>query len=163
MSPSVWVSRVDILKLEERYAAGQVDRLPALASELVALPVDMIAANGEAPISAAKRASDDLPIIMLIVADPIVFSRAKIERDTNGSGSSVQCRVIAEQAMAEGKARGAFLKTASSPPLDLSPNHDEVFAGGDVGTTAGVSRASAKDRRELRQDRELASKRDLIF
>jgi hypothetical protein len=45
-------------KLEERYAAGQVDRLPALAAELVALPVDMIAANGEAPISAAKRASD---------------------------------------------------------------------------------------------------------
>jgi putative tryptophan/tyrosine transport system substrate-binding protein len=58
-------------KLEERYAAGQVDRLPALAAELVALPVDMIAANGEAPISAAKRASDRLPIIMLIAADPI--------------------------------------------------------------------------------------------
>jgi ABC-type uncharacterized transport system substrate-binding protein len=58
-------------KLEERYAAGQVDRLPALAAELVALPVDMIAANGEAPISAAKRASDNLPIIMLIAADPI--------------------------------------------------------------------------------------------
>jgi ABC-type uncharacterized transport system substrate-binding protein len=30
-----------------------------------------LAANGEAPISAAKRASDKLPIIMLIAADPI--------------------------------------------------------------------------------------------
>jgi hypothetical protein len=26
------------------------------------------------------------------------------------------------------------LKTASSPPVDLSPNHDEVFVDADVGT-----------------------------
>jgi ABC-type uncharacterized transport system substrate-binding protein len=58
-------------KLEERYAAGQIDRLSAFAAELVALPVEMIAANGEGPISAAKRATDKLPIIMLIAADPI--------------------------------------------------------------------------------------------
>jgi putative ABC transport system substrate-binding protein len=58
-------------KLEDRYAEGQTDRLRALAAELVALPVDVIAANGEAPIAAAKLATAQLPIVMLIAADPV--------------------------------------------------------------------------------------------
>jgi ABC-type uncharacterized transport system substrate-binding protein len=58
-------------KMEDRYAAGQFDELSALAAELVALPVDIIAANGEAPIRAAKQATDKLPIVMLIAADPL--------------------------------------------------------------------------------------------
>jgi putative ABC transport system substrate-binding protein len=59
-------------KLEERYADGQPDRLPALAKELVQLPVDIIAAGGEAPIRAAKQATDQIPIVMLIAADPVI-------------------------------------------------------------------------------------------
>ena len=58
-------------KLEERSASGQLDRLPALSAELVSLPVDIIAASGNASIRAAKRATDKLPIVMLIAADPV--------------------------------------------------------------------------------------------
>jgi putative ABC transport system substrate-binding protein len=58
-------------KLEDRYGEGRIDRLRALAAELIALPVDVIAANGEAPISAAKQATNELPIVMLIAADPV--------------------------------------------------------------------------------------------
>jgi putative tryptophan/tyrosine transport system substrate-binding protein len=59
-------------KMEERNADGQLDRLPALAAELVRLPVDIIAAaGGEAPIHAARQATSTLPIVMLIAADPI--------------------------------------------------------------------------------------------
>jgi putative ABC transport system substrate-binding protein len=49
--------------MEERDAGGQLDRLPALAAELVRLPVDIIAAAGEAPIRAARQATDKIPIV----------------------------------------------------------------------------------------------------
>jgi putative ABC transport system substrate-binding protein len=58
-------------KLEERNAEGQLDRLPAIAAELVGLPVDIIAAGGEAAIRAARRATDKIPIVMLILDDPV--------------------------------------------------------------------------------------------
>ena len=59
-------------KLEERYADGQLDQLPALAKELVQLPADIIAAGGEAAIRAAKQGTDQIPIVMLIAADPVI-------------------------------------------------------------------------------------------
>jgi hypothetical protein len=42
--------------MEERYAAGQMDRFASYAQGLVDLPVDVIVAGGEAAIRAAKRA-----------------------------------------------------------------------------------------------------------
>ena len=58
--------------MEERYADGQLDRLPSLAGELIGLPVDIIAAaGGEAPIHAAHQATSVIPIVMLIAADPV--------------------------------------------------------------------------------------------
>ena len=59
-------------RMEERYADGQLDRLPTLATELIHLPVDIIAAaGGEAPIHAARQATSVIPIVMLIAADPV--------------------------------------------------------------------------------------------
>jgi putative ABC transport system substrate-binding protein len=57
--------------LEERYAAGQMDRFGPFANELVELPVDIIVAGGEAAIRAAKRATSQIPIVMTLAADPI--------------------------------------------------------------------------------------------
>jgi ABC-type uncharacterized transport system substrate-binding protein len=58
--------------MEERNADGQLDRLSALAVELVGLPVDIIAAaGGEAPVQAARQATAKIPIVMLIAADPV--------------------------------------------------------------------------------------------
>ena len=57
--------------LEERYAAGQMDRFGAFAKELVDLSVDIIVAGGEAAIRAAKRATSQIPIVMTLAADPI--------------------------------------------------------------------------------------------
>ena len=58
--------------IEWRSAEGQLDRLPALASELVQLKVDIIvAAGGEPPAVAAKRATQGIPIVMVNVGDPV--------------------------------------------------------------------------------------------
>jgi putative ABC transport system substrate-binding protein len=58
-------------KMEDRNADGYLDRLPALAAELVHLPVDILVVGGEASIRAAKQATDEIPIVMALAADPV--------------------------------------------------------------------------------------------
>jgi len=53
------------LVFEARYAAGQPDRLPALAAELVRLKVDMIITFLNHETLAAQRATASIPIVML--------------------------------------------------------------------------------------------------
>src|SRR6516164_8900426 len=50
--------------MEERYAAGQMDRFASYAQGLVDLPIDVIVAGGEAAIRGAKRATSQIPIVM---------------------------------------------------------------------------------------------------
>ena len=59
------------LVVERRNAAGQVDLLPALARELVALRPDLIMAVTPPPSRAAKDATSTIPIVILGVADPV--------------------------------------------------------------------------------------------
>ena len=59
------------ITIEYRWAAGQVDRLPTLAAELVRLPVDCIVARSTPSIQAAKDATQSIPIVMTSVADPV--------------------------------------------------------------------------------------------
>jgi putative ABC transport system substrate-binding protein len=59
------------LNVERRTAAGQPDRLPALARELVALRPDLIVASGPQPTRAVKDATSTIPIVMIAVADPV--------------------------------------------------------------------------------------------
>ena len=57
--------------IEYRYAEGKLDRLPALAAELVHLKVDIIVSAGPAPTRAAKEATTTIPIVMANDNDPV--------------------------------------------------------------------------------------------
>ena len=57
--------------LEYRYPEGQPERLPALAAELVSLPVDVLVTSGAPGIRAAQRATDTLPIVMAAIGDAV--------------------------------------------------------------------------------------------
>jgi putative tryptophan/tyrosine transport system substrate-binding protein len=58
--------------IEYRWAEGRVDRLPALAAELVRLPVNVIVCAGStAAAIAAKAASTTVPIVYYGGADPV--------------------------------------------------------------------------------------------
>jgi putative ABC transport system substrate-binding protein len=52
------------LRIENRYAAGEPDRLGGLARELVHLGVDVIVARATPSIRAAKQATATIPIVM---------------------------------------------------------------------------------------------------
>ena len=57
--------------IEYRDAEGKLERLPALAAELIALQVDVILAGGTPQALAAKHASRTLPIVFAAAADPV--------------------------------------------------------------------------------------------
>ncbi len=58
--------------IEYRSAEGKLERLPALAAELVALKVDVIvAAAGTVAALAARQATRTLPIVFIAVGDPV--------------------------------------------------------------------------------------------
>jgi ABC-type uncharacterized transport system substrate-binding protein len=60
------------LVIEYRSAEGKLERLPALAAELVALKVDVIVAGGGTPAAlAAKQATKTIPIVFVPLADPV--------------------------------------------------------------------------------------------
>lgn len=74
--------------VEYRYADGHPDRLPALASELIGLKMDVIAAETTPASLALKQATGTIPIVMTIVADPtksgLVASLARPEGNITG-------------------------------------------------------------------------------
>jgi len=60
------------LIMVRRDAEGQLDRLPALAAELVRLPVDVIVTIGGVPATrAAMQATTTIPIVMAGAGDPV--------------------------------------------------------------------------------------------
>jgi putative ABC transport system substrate-binding protein len=59
------------LVIEYRWAERKLDRLPALASELVGLKVDAIVTHGSAGSRAAKEASATIPIVVAVVGYPV--------------------------------------------------------------------------------------------
>src|SRR5262245_57447516 len=65
-----WVEGKNVI-YEDRFAENQLDRLPALAAELVQLKVDVIAAGGTLAPLAAKRATTTIPIVMTAAGDPL--------------------------------------------------------------------------------------------
>src|SRR2546426_6446506 len=59
------------IAIEWRSAEGKLDRLPALAAELVSLKVDVISTQSPPGVRAAKQATATIPIVMLVSGDPV--------------------------------------------------------------------------------------------
>jgi putative ABC transport system substrate-binding protein len=58
------------LQLELRWGEGKIERLPALAAELVQLKVDVIVAATSPSVVAARQATRTIPIVMPTSSDP---------------------------------------------------------------------------------------------
>jgi putative tryptophan/tyrosine transport system substrate-binding protein len=82
----VWVARVEQLRaglrelgyvegkniaIEFRWADGKLERLPALAAELVQLKPDVLVTATTPCAMAAKRATQSIPIVLASVGDPV--------------------------------------------------------------------------------------------
>jgi putative ABC transport system substrate-binding protein len=59
------------ITIEWRFADNTVERLPELAAELVRLPVDVLVALATPAARAAKAATSSIPIVFVLVNDPV--------------------------------------------------------------------------------------------
>ncbi len=59
------------IAFEYRRGDGDAVQLSAAAADLVRLPVDVIATYGTPPSRAAKAATSTIPIVMILVGDPV--------------------------------------------------------------------------------------------
>ena len=60
------------MAIEYRWALGEYDRLPALAAELVRVPVTvLVAVGGEPAARAVKAATSTIPVVAVFASDPV--------------------------------------------------------------------------------------------
>ena len=87
--------------IEFRYADGAVERLPGLAAELVRLNVEVIVASPAPSVSAARRATGTIPIVMIGAFDPVgqgfVASLARPGGNVTGLTYSVGSEIYGKQ------------------------------------------------------------------
>jgi putative tryptophan/tyrosine transport system substrate-binding protein len=115
--------------VERRDVEGKLERLPDLAAELVRLKVDVIVTMGVPGISAAKRMTGSIPIVMADAGDPV------------GTG------LVASLARPGGNLTGVFLDLPELSGnqlelLDVHHNHI-VVEGGEFGGERGKPLESA--------------------
>jgi putative tryptophan/tyrosine transport system substrate-binding protein len=79
-----WVEGQNLI-IEYRWADGKIERLPALAAELVRLKVDLIVAPAASAALAAKNATSAIPIVMIFPSDPVGLGLVASERRPGGN------------------------------------------------------------------------------
>lgn len=65
------------IHIESRYAEGRLDRMPALVDDLIRQKVDVILAPNNVVIRAARKATKNIPIVMVTTVDPVTAGYIK--------------------------------------------------------------------------------------
>ena len=92
-----WVEGQNVV-IEYRWADGDLTRLPALASDLMATTsVDVFLASGGPGVRAAQQAARAVPIVAAIISDPVVagFAASLARPGGNITGLAVQFEELA--------------------------------------------------------------------
>jgi putative tryptophan/tyrosine transport system substrate-binding protein len=75
--------------VDYRYADGKAELLPSLATDLVAIPVDLIVAVGTLASRAARAATTTIPIVMARIGDPVGYGLVSSLARPGGNATAV--------------------------------------------------------------------------
>jgi len=136
--------------IEYRWGDNQIDRLPALAADLVRRQVALIAAASASAVFAAKAASSTIPVAFVIAEDPVrlglVASLARPGGNLTGinflSAELVAKRLELLRELIPGATRVAVLVNPSNPSRTESTVRDAEAAGRAMGMQIQVGHAS---------------------
>ncbi|MGH2627232.1 MAG: ABC transporter substrate-binding protein [Anaerolineales bacterium] len=161
-----WVEGRNLVS-EVRAAGGQLDRLPALARELVALNPDLIVASAPQPSRAAKDATSVVPVVFVGVADPVrvglVQSLARPGGNVTGVATLVPGGFMAKQLelLKEAVPRAVRVATLGNPtnavyrvtfPVEIPPAAQalglrlQVLEVSEPGQIEGAIEAAVRER-----------------
>lgn len=138
------------LALRVGYAAGRLERHPALAKELIEANVDLIFALGGPAARAAANATSRIPVVFSIVTDPVALGLVQSMQAPGGNVTGItnldpgqggaQMKLLRE--LAPSISRVAILSDADIPGADASGfapiERDNLAAAADSGFTARV-------------------------
>jgi putative ABC transport system substrate-binding protein len=133
------------------FADGQVERLPALVAELLQAPVDVIVTTGTRETVAAKQATSAIPIVMLLVPDPVaqglVASLARPGGNVTGLTSLVPgLSQKYVELLREAIPAATRFVVVVSPPNPVPEQRRELEEAGRVlGVTVSVTQVSGPD------------------
>jgi putative ABC transport system substrate-binding protein len=130
-----WVEGQNV-NIEYRFAEGDVNRLPALAAELVQLQPEIIVVEATVAIQALKNAKSPIPIVMATSIDPVamhfVISLARPGGNITGMSltseelSGKRLQLLTE--IVPNLKRVAVIANASSPAATLSLQQTQAAA-----------------------------------
>ena len=126
----------DNVTIAYRWAENQMDRLPALAADLVHRRVSVIAAFATAPAFAAKAATTTIPIVFLAPEDPVRFglvaSLARPDGNLTGinlfTGELSAKRLEILREMVTGATHVAVLVNPTNPTMETTVRDVEAAA-----------------------------------
>src|SRR4051794_11623214 len=129
------------IDIEVRSAEGEYERLPALAAELVRLPVDVIVTSTVPAAQAAQQATGTIPIVMAVAVDPVATgSVASLARPGgNVTGLSMMAPVLAAKQLellkeaVPGLSQVAVLWNATNPGSNVPQLREVEEAAGALG------------------------------
>jgi ABC-type uncharacterized transport system substrate-binding protein len=124
------------IALEVRWGEGQRERYPALAADLVQLPVDVIVAAGGAAARATRHATSTIPIVMVAAIDPVAQGLVASLAHPGGNLTGVTImtlelsgkRLELLQEAVPGLSRVALLVDAESPNRQVLLDEHEAAA-----------------------------------
>jgi putative ABC transport system substrate-binding protein len=123
---------------EYRWAQGQYDRLPALAADLVARQVSVIAATGGAPAAvAAKAKTQTIPIVFVFNDDPVKLGL--VESYNRPGGNITGVSVLHEVSAKRVELLHELVPSVSSISVLLNPEHPTANRDSEDVRTAAAS------------------------